>query len=109
MRWLRWLTFFIGWLLSPLTPWNDAFLNLPLAYVAASLVNRVLPNSFPVVFLASYWLTNLAGILLVLWSGHRLLKERPLQVHATRRLWVWMVLFSLLILFLIWRGWVRPF
>ena len=32
--------FFVGWILSPFTFWNDAFVNIPLSYVAASLLAR---------------------------------------------------------------------
>ncbi len=110
MRWFKWFTFIFGWLLSPLTPWNDAILNIPLAYGMASLLTRVIPLSFAVIFLGCYWLTNLVGILMVLWSGHRLIKsDRPLQVHTLKKLWVWMGVFSIVILFVIWRGWVKPF
>ena len=109
MRFFRWITFIIGWLLSPLTPWNDALLNLPIAYAMASLVMRIFPTSFSLVFLVCYWLTNLAGILMVFWSGHRLIKNRPLQVHSIRRLWIWMVVYSVLVTLLIWKGWLRPY
>ena len=110
MRLFRWITFIIGWLLSPLTPWNDAIFNIPLAYVMASLLTHLFPDSFPAAFLICYWLTNLAGILMILWSGHRLIKsDRPLQVHTLKKLWVWMGVFSIVILFVIWRGWVKPF
>lgn len=109
MRWFRWLTFVFGWLLSPLTPWNDALLNLPIAYVMASLVVRVVPNSFSLALLVFYWLTNLAGILMVLWSGHQLIKARPLQVQSMKQTWFWMAVYSGLVLFLIWQGWLRPF
>ncbi len=109
MSLLRWLTFAIGWLLSPLTPWNDAILNIPLAYVMASLIQRILPDTFAVSFFLSYWLTNLAGILMVIFSGHKLIKERPFQVRTFSRIWIWSFVFSGLVLLLIWRGWVKPF
>ncbi len=110
MRWFRWITFTIGWLLSPLTPWNDAILNLPLAYVMASLLIRVLPFPFAVLFLGCYWLTNLIGILMVLWSGHRLMNgDYPLQVCTVKWLWLWVAVFSLLSVFIIHQGWINPF
>jgi hypothetical protein len=55
----------LGYLLSPLSWWNDLVVNIPLAYVAAwpvSLINERL--FFPAVILA-YWLTNLLGFILL--------------------------------------------
>lgn len=56
---------FIGYLLSPLSWWNDAFINLPLAWVFASLVSLVSHRLFAPAMIAGYWLTNVAGILLM--------------------------------------------
>ena len=109
MSWFRWITFIFGWLLSPLTPWNDAILNIPIAYLLANFISRFMPNSFGFIFLACYWLTNLVGVIMILWSGHRLIKDRPLQVHSVKLIWIWTFAFSLLILLFLWLGWIKPF
>ncbi|MBI4774604.1 MAG: hypothetical protein HY788_10565 [Deltaproteobacteria bacterium] len=64
-----------GFLLSPLSWWNDAFVNFPLAYGFAWVVGRFL-NLFMAVhewlfvnlFVAGYFMTNLAGFLMIHYS-----------------------------------------
>jgi hypothetical protein len=55
----------IGYLLSPLSWWNDAFINLPLAWLFASLVSLASRRLFVPAMILGYWLTNIAGILLM--------------------------------------------
>jgi hypothetical protein len=55
----------IGYLLSPLSWWNDAFINLPLAWLFASLVSLASHRLFAPAMVLGYWLTNIAGILLM--------------------------------------------
>jgi tetrahydromethanopterin S-methyltransferase subunit C len=55
----------IGYLLSPLSWWNDAFVNLPLAWVFASLVSLASCRLFAPAMVLGYWLTNVAGILMM--------------------------------------------
>jgi hypothetical protein len=69
---------FIGFMLSPLSWWNDAFINLPLAYGFASLVSLVYGPAFEASWIAGYWLTNVAGFVLLHKGGRKLLsKEMP--------------------------------
>jgi len=55
----------IGYLLSPLSWWNDAFINLPLAWLFASLVSLASRRLFAPAMVLGYWLTNIAGLLLM--------------------------------------------
>lgn len=55
----------IGWLLSPLCWWNDLVINLPLAWGVAKLLQFVDPAWFTPGLVVGYWLTNVAGILLM--------------------------------------------
>jgi hypothetical protein len=66
---------FIGFLLSPLSWWNDIFVNLPLAYVFAYLVGKlvdifyIVPRwLFTSLFIIGYFLTNLIGFLMIHYS-----------------------------------------
>ena len=56
---------FLGFWLSPLSPWNDLFTNIPIAY-AFGLVFSLLHESFflPAV-IGGYWLSNIAGFILM--------------------------------------------
>lgn len=62
----------VGFILSPLTWWNDLFVNLPLAFGFAYLIGKVLSYLVPVnlfLFLAlmsiGYFLTNVLGFMLM--------------------------------------------
>ncbi len=69
--------FVIGWILSPLTWWNDAFVNLPLSYLLASAIWYFIPVSFFWLVLGSYLLTNIVGLAFVYAMGKDLLKNSP--------------------------------
>jgi len=69
------LAFFIGWLLSPLTFWNDAFINMPVSYIAATVLFRFIRIDFAALVVICYWLSNAAGLLLMFISGKSVLKK----------------------------------
>ncbi len=56
---------FIGFMLSPLSWWNDAFVNLPLAIAFAWLVALLYPPAFAAAVVIGYWLTNVLGFILM--------------------------------------------
>lgn len=55
----------IGFLLSPLSWWNDLIVNLPIAYVFASLISLINSKLFAGSLLICYWVTNIIGLILV--------------------------------------------
>lgn len=55
----------LGYLLSPLSWWNDLFFNLPFAYGVGYLASQFFPHLFLPGAIAGYWLSNVAGILLM--------------------------------------------
>ena len=55
----------IGFILSPLSWWNDLYVNLPIAYVLASPVALFSERLFPAALVACYWVTNILGLLLL--------------------------------------------
>ena len=103
------LVFAIGYILSPLSWWNDLFINLPLAYLLGNATNFFFPGSFQIGMIAAYWLSNLAGILFMMWGGSRLLGKQPPQ---KKELWISVVvsfLYTLALYFLMQWGMVKPF
>lgn len=56
---------FIGYLLSPLSWWNDALINLPIAYGTAVLFSLISNRLFVPVMIGTYWLTNIIGMLMM--------------------------------------------
>jgi hypothetical protein len=58
--------FLVGFLLSPFSWWNDAFINVPLAYAMAIPLGRIFSKEiFPFIFVFMYVLTNALGIVLM--------------------------------------------
>ena len=55
----------IGYLLSPLSWWNDMFVNVPLALVFAWVVSAFYKPAFSVSLVVGYWLTNILGFVLL--------------------------------------------
>ncbi len=66
LRWLRsgfWTG--LGYMLSPLSWWNDVFFNLPIAYGFGYLVALLNPDWFLPGTVAGYWLSNVIGIVMM--------------------------------------------
>ncbi len=61
----RGLLFTVGYLLSPVSWWNDLYLNLPIAYGLAWLVSLIDKQFFAVALVGFYWLTNIVGLILL--------------------------------------------
>ena len=55
----------IGFLLSPLSWWNDLFVNVPLALVFAWTVSFFYRPAFAASLIVGYWLTNVLGFVLM--------------------------------------------
>jgi multisubunit Na+/H+ antiporter MnhG subunit len=73
----------LGFMLSPLSWWNDAFVNLPLALAFAWLVSSVCAESwkvavFDVALIVGYWLTNLLGFVLMHRGARQMLVKTAL-------------------------------
>ena len=104
-----------GFMLSPLSWWNDAFVNLPLALgfawavsscVAAGARERV----FDVAVVVGYWLTNVLGFVLM-HKGLRWLRSPQERAETKRELWkdVWISLaYTGVIILLIKLGVLKP-
>ena len=91
------LIFFIGWMLSPLTFWNDAFINIPLSYLLAALLVKYININFLWLVLASYWFTNILGLYLMYAAGKGVVKGREGVVKEILSLIVTTAFYSLII------------
>jgi hypothetical protein len=67
----------VGYLLSPLSWWNDAAVNLPLAYAFGSAVEYLSPGHFTQAVVLGYWATNAAGLVLLHTGASRALCRTP--------------------------------
>ncbi len=70
------LVFFIGWMLSPLTSWNDIFINIPLAYVSARIFLKFVRADLTITLVVFYWITNIVGLAMMAASGASIIKDR---------------------------------
>jgi len=90
MPWKRKLTggvlALVGFLLSPLTWWNDLFINVPLALAFAWLVSLVYRPAFEVSLIVGYWLTNIAGFVLMQKGAQKMSGEAGEKKYSRREL-----------------------
>lgn len=55
----------VGYMLSPLSWWNDVVFNLPIALVFGYLVSWAKPEWFLPFTLIGYWISNVLGIVMM--------------------------------------------
>lgn len=102
----------IGFLLSPLSWWNDLFVNFPLAYLAASIASIADKALFLKAFIVSYWLTNLLGFVLMQEGINNILKKDGKPGRYSWKYFLRDILLSLaytaLIVMLVKTGFIKP-
>ena len=76
----------IGFMLSPLSWWNDLFVNVPIALAFAWLVSLVYPRAFEVSLIVGYWLTNVLGFVLMHKGVQKLTTESDANQNSRRAL-----------------------
>lgn len=94
------LLFFIGWVLSPFTWWNDAFVNIPLSYLLANLLFVLTRLSFKWLVIGSYWFTNALGIILMYFGGKHLILSSKNKIKAAGLMAIFLILYSAFMLYL---------
>jgi hypothetical protein len=67
---------FVGFMLSPLSWWNDLFVNIPLALAFAWIVSAFDKRAFGVAVVVGYWLTNVLGFVLMHKGAQKILNEQ---------------------------------
>lgn len=76
----------IGFILSPLSWWNDPYVNIPIAYICAWLISLLYPGQFLSAFAGAYLGTNLLGfILLHKGLSRSLSKTDSKEIRHTRK------------------------
>ncbi len=73
----------VGFMLSPLSWWNDLFVNVPLAVAFGWLVSLVYQPAFNPAVVVGYWLTNVAGFILMHKGAQQMLKDEPKPYRAS--------------------------
>ena len=101
---------FIGFMLSPLSWWNDLFVNVPLALAFAWIVSLFWPAVFGASFVLGYWLTNVLGLVLMQKGAQQALSEKP-GTYSRRQLIADLgisLAYTLLIIALVQHGVIKP-
>ncbi|HLO50372.1 MAG TPA: hypothetical protein VK211_18290 [Kamptonema sp.] len=76
----------IGYLLSPLCWWNDLIFNLPIAYVFGYICSLFSPDLLVPCSFAGYWLSNIAGIILMQLGAVDILQGKPQERNLKKDL-----------------------
>lgn len=76
---------FVGYMLSPLSWWNDLYVNVPLALAFAWVLGLFYKRAFGAFFVLGYWLTNVAGFVLMHKGAQKILSDKEKQ-YARREL-----------------------
>jgi hypothetical protein len=76
----------IGYLLSPMSWWNDLFFNLPIAYGFGYLCSLFSQDLFMPCAIAGYWLSNVLGILLMQAGVMDVLQNQPQERNLKKEL-----------------------
>jgi hypothetical protein len=96
-----------GFILSPLSWWNDLVVNIPLAYLFSVPFSFVNEKLFLPSFILGYWFTNLLGFLLMHWGGASLLYPNRPTISIKRSLLI-SLLYSIIVISLVLLGWLAP-
>lgn len=81
----------IGYLLSPLCWWNDLFFNLPIAYAFGYICSLLSPDLLFPCSLVGYWLSNIAGILLMQLGSVEVFTDKPKEKNLKKELFTGLV------------------
>ena len=101
---------FVGFMLSPLSWWNDLFVNWPLALACAWVVSWFYKPAFTASLILAYWLTNLLGFVLMQKGGAKIISEedKPYSRKCLCRDLAISLLYTLLIVALVKMGVIGP-
>ncbi len=101
---------FIGYMLSPLSWWNDLFVNVPLAVAFAWIISVFYKPAFGPGVVVGYWLTNVLGFVLMQKGAQQALAKAE-RKYTRRDLLKDLgisLLYTLLIILLIRLGVLKP-
>lgn len=99
--------FFVGWMLSPFSWWNDVVVNLPLSYLAASGIRTLTGWNFKWLMLVCYWLSNAAGIGLMYAGGRTIFSGRRSR-KAVLVTVLMLIVYSAAVICMDLMGWLKP-
>ena len=101
------IVFTTGFILSPLSWWNDLVINVPLAYLISAPFSIIDEALFLPAFVFAYWLTNLLGFLMMHWSGEQLSGRNKNSLTMKHSIIV-SIAYSVIMVIIVSMGWLSP-
>ena len=95
----------IGYILSPLSWWNDMVVNVPLAYAFAIPFTFISEGLFLPSFILGYWLTNFLGFILMHKGVTGLVRKRESRL-GLRHQFVIALIYTAIIVVMVWFEWL---
>jgi len=95
----------IGYILSPLSWWNDMVVNVPLAYAFSIPFTFISEQLFLPSFIAGYWLSNFLGFILIHKGVTGLVRKRESRLGLKHQI-VISLLYTAIIVIMVWVGWL---
>ena len=92
----------IGFMLSPISWWNDPVINIPLSYVLSIPFSLLDVRLYLPAFILFYWLSNILGLVMMHIAGRSLLRQTI--SHPIRNSLLVSLAYTLLILLLVFSG-----
>lgn len=99
-----------GYLLSPLSWWNDLYLNIPLSYSFAWLASLVYEPAFLFAFIGFYWISNIAGLIMLHKGAERVMRKKT-GAYSKRDLLTdiaWSIGYTVLIIIMVKLNIIKP-
>ena len=94
-----------GFILSPLSWWNDMLVNVPLAYVFSWPFTVIDEHWFLPAFILGYWLSNVLGLLMLHWGGRRMI-HRQQPAFSLKKSFMIAFVYSALVIVLVLANWL---
>ncbi len=95
----------VGYILSPLSWWNDMVVNVPLAYALSIPFTLLSDQLFLPAFILGYWFTNVLGFILLHVGVVGLVRKQPRQ-HSLWQHIVISLVYTAIIILLVWLQWI---
>jgi len=99
----------IGYLLSPVSWWNDLFINIPLAYGFGFMFRLISKKLFLPFMVLGYWITNILGFILM-HHGFIDLFSKEKKKYTRKELikdLIVSIIYTIIVIILIKIGWIR--
>ncbi len=102
----------IGYILSPLSWWNDLVINIPLAYGFGFLLGLISKKLFLPMMIVGYWITNIVGFMLMHYGVRDLISKeegKNTKKELKKDIIISMV-YTIIVIVIVKMGWLKlPF